>query len=180
MAANRAPKRIVKQAQRPVVEPDEELENEDMPENEDIPEEYEDELAEEAGEPTGSDVLERTLTFDDIMAAKDLDEETVPVEQWGGSVKLRTLTKGEFDTILKRSTDGNGDRDPITFKDLVLIASMVEPRLTLQQLEQLKGKSAAPLLNLTMAALRLSGLTDMVGEETPQGMHEAEVKSFRR
>jgi len=106
------------------------------------------------------------LKRDEILAAMDLPTEDVEVPEWGGTVRVRSLTGAERDTFEASVVEMRGKRvethtDNIRAK-LVAAACIGEDgkRLfTEADVEALGGKSASALDRVFGVAQRLSGLT---------------------
>jgi hypothetical protein len=90
-----------------------------------------------------------------ILAAQDLPEEVVPVPEWGGTVKVRGLSRATYDAIAEASTvavapTGPGQtattkRDDAKFSDQLFLACVVEPAFAPEHLPALRGKSLSAL-----------------------------------
>lgn len=94
-------------------------------------------------------------TFDQIMGADDLGEFEVEVPEWGVTVKLRGLTRGE----LMRINDGDPPADVVNAR--ALAAAMLEPKLTVDQAtELLDKKGMRATKRLQDKVMEVSGLSD--------------------
>lgn len=103
------------------------------------------------------------LTAEDILGADDMPWEVVEVPEWGGSVRVRTLTGAERDRFERSIADAKGK---VTFDNarakLVAAAATGEDGRRLfsdQQAEALGKKSARALDRLYVVAARLAGLS---------------------
>lgn len=103
--------------------------------------------------------------FNTILALPSEDTKWVDVPEWNARVKIKALTKAE-QIRLRRKSSVRGEVDDIKLEMNLIADSLVEPRLTLSQVDELFGKSSARALNrLSAAALAFSGLTeDYIGE----------------
>lgn len=99
------------------------------------------------------------LTFEAIQAVPDLKEEGVDVPEWGGRVTITGLTLGQMQEIRRAHTVA-GVMDEAAVQIGVVAAGMVSPRLTPDQAEVLKLKAAGPVIRLSTAVMRLSGMTE--------------------
>jgi hypothetical protein len=97
------------------------------------------------------------LSADALLGAPDLKEEVVAVPEWGGEVKVRGLSLGDYQEIQDKSTV-RGEVDGNKLSVYLCIAGMVEPKLGWDQYEQLRGKSLPALNRVAGAVMRLSGL----------------------
>jgi hypothetical protein len=105
------------------------------------------------------------LTLDAILAASDLEERVVDVPEWGGSVRIRSLTKLQQQLARRQATvrfsGPTGPREVIDNDKLegaLLQAALVEPALRTEDVERLRAKAAAPIDRILRAVLDLSGL----------------------
>lgn len=116
------------------------------------------------------------LTAADILAASDLERETVPVPEWGGQVCVRGMTGAERDayetTLLSvKGTDVALDKAGMTSARARICAMcMIDPdtgkRLfTDAQVADLTKKSGRALDRVFGVAQRLSGITKADVEE---------------
>lgn len=112
------------------------------------------------------------LTFEQIMAAPDLAEEVVEVPEWGGAVKIKALTKSlqqrlRQDATLRANTQTQkqGDIDSSRLEMLLLVHGVVEPKLELAHIPQLREKAAGPIEHILKALLRLNGMTEEAVEK---------------
>ncbi len=110
------------------------------------------------------------LTAAQILERDDAQYEDVPVPEWGGSVRLRSLSGTERDAFAKSITrvtgKGKGEATEIITEGMqakLVARSAVDDKgarlFTDEQAEALGKKSAAVLDRLFMAAQRLSALT---------------------
>lgn len=104
------------------------------------------------------------LTADEIWAAKDIEERVVPVPQWGGSVRIRTIDKLTADQITSKATRTDPHTKQQTLDNDMLVAllfveSMVEPKLDLADYENMRKKSAVAVALLQKEILDASGMS---------------------
>lgn len=117
----------------------------------------------------------KLLTAAEILAADDSKHEDVPVPEWGGAVRIRSLTATEraaFDesvTITKTTGSGRKKKeeqevDRRFFKSKLVARCAINESgaliFTAAQVEALAEKNAAALDRCFSVAQRLSGLTD--------------------
>src|SRR4051812_24435973 len=112
----------------------------------------------------------RILTAEDIWGAKDIEERTVEIPQWGGAVRIRTLTKKQADDMQARATSTDRHtKQPVVDNDtlvaLLFVESMIEPRLTLEDFERLRERSAVAVALLQREILAASGLSQLAISE---------------
>ncbi len=127
-------------------------------------EETEHVVAEPEGFPVGD--------FNSIMAQPTDEYTWVDVPEWKCKVKIKSLTKAE-QIKLRKVSSVRGVVDDTKLEQNLLVYSLVEPRLTFDQVDQLYTKANAKAVSrLQAAALTFSGLT-----EDYIGMAEADMKS---
>ena len=133
----------------------------DDEEFDDFDDDDEDEVEDDETEDEVPENAEHLLTFDEIVEADDTAEETVYVKEWGGSVKLKGITKTEFDYLRRQSrSKANKGRSQSIIEREVLVAGMVSPRLTIERYNLLMEKSSGVIVRLTNRILEKSGLAD--------------------
>lgn len=98
-------------------------------------------------------------TFDGIIAAVDIASDyPVEVEEWGLTLRVRGISRGEYRRILKAAeVNGEPDEDQV---DIHLMATaVVDPPLTFEQATELfEKKSITAIGTVTRAILEASGL----------------------
>lgn len=105
------------------------------------------------------------LSTEQILAASDLVEQVVEVPEWGGAVRIRTMTKGAQIRLRKEATiDGKVDEERLEL--LMVVHAVVDPALTVAHVEQLKGKSAVAIDRIMKAFGDLSGFTPEAVKDT--------------
>lgn len=103
-----------------------------------------------------------------INATSDLVSEDVPVEEWGGDVRLLTLTGSQRDEWEAGSVDfrGNGDPKPnlVNMRARLLVFCIVDENLKRVysdfEVAELGSKSAAVISRLFTKAQEMNGLSD--------------------
>lgn len=106
--------------------------------------------------------------FDQIMAAKDLGESTIEIQEWGMSFRVRGLTRAEVMRMRREARDEQGELDPEKIDLFFLTHAVVEPALTGEQWQQIvAAKGSRAIETLTNRALEESAL--LPGFRPPQG-----------
>lgn len=101
------------------------------------------------------------LTAEAVAAAKDYEETLVQVPEWGGEVKVRTLSMGARYEMNKRAVK-DGKVDNAIFTSATLEFGVVEPKLTRDQAEKIVAERAdAPIQRIVDEIWRLSGLKEV-------------------
>ena len=105
------------------------------------------------------------LTRQAIIEAEDLKTEDVEVPEWGGMVRVRTMSGEARDKLGAAMLGPDGKPDQRRFNMLLVAGSMVDedgnPLFCLDEVADLGKKSAQALQRVADAAYRLNGL----GEE---------------
>lgn len=112
----------------------------------------------------------KLLNADEILGKDDSQYEDVPVPEWGGTVRVRSLTADERDafdeSITKLSGNGKGQTREIIMKGIrakLVARSLIDDKgerlFTDAQVETLGKKNATVLDRLFAIAQRLSGLS---------------------
>lgn len=99
------------------------------------------------------------LTEEQILGAEDLKEEVVEVPEWGGAVKLKQITRRQWNDAFDQAMRGD-EFDEELFDMLILIETIVEPKLTRDRVEQLRGKSAGVIRRLAYLAYQFNNMND--------------------
>jgi hypothetical protein len=100
------------------------------------------------------------LSFEQIEQADDLPTMDVPIPEWGENkgVRIRRLTKRQHSDVRKLSTkNGVLDEDLLSLNGIA--ESLVEPKLTTEQVQALMQKSQLSVERIESAMLELNGLT---------------------
>jgi len=107
------------------------------------------------------------LSRDAILAADDREYEVVPCPEWGGEVRLRSLTGAERDAYEQSLVQTRGKSREMNLRNarakLVALCAVDENGNRLfsdQDVAALGRKNAKPLDRLFDVARRLSGLTE--------------------
>lgn len=104
------------------------------------------------------------LNRDQILQVEDLKFDEIECPEWGGSVRIRSMTGAERDTFEQAivGSDKKANFNNIRAKLVATVAVDAEGKrlFTDADLKALGEKNAAPLNRLFTAAQRLSGLTE--------------------
>ena len=98
------------------------------------------------------------LTADAIIKAKDLKEEVVEVEEWGGNVLIRSFTKKGQQEVRQMSMVDD-EVDPERLEMYMFLRGVVEPHFTDDQYEQLREKAAGPIDMILNRIMEISGMS---------------------
>jgi hypothetical protein len=107
-----------------------------------------------------------------ILAAVDIHTETVSVPEWGGSVTVRGLTGTERDAFEQRCHETSYANVRANLLAFSLVDENGKRLFSLEDVQALGAKSAAPLDRLFDVARRLSGIgqrevKELVGNSEP-------------
>jgi hypothetical protein len=121
------------------------------------------------------------LSRDAILGADDRRYEIVEVVEWGGAVKLRSLTGTERDDFEAKSVVGKGENQRMNYRNmrarlvtLSAVDEQGEPLFNQADVIKLGSKSAAALDRLFDAARKLSGIGDDDVKELEEGFDDAQ------
>jgi hypothetical protein len=110
------------------------------------------------------------LNRDSILKAKDLKTIELEVKEWGGTIKLQTMTGHDRQEYYKTTAGKDG---PKNVMEALIIACAVDdkgaPLFTSADITELSKKSAIAISRVFEAAAELNGLTqkavdDIAGE----------------
>lgn len=102
----------------------------------------------------------RVLTREEILAVDDIQEEVVPIPEWGegAGVVVRGMTMAERIQFVEKSRGPDGKPDTRKMIALSITMGIHEPRFTEDDIPALEQKSSAALERVSKAWLRLSGI----------------------
>jgi len=120
------------------------------------------------------------LNKDQIKTVSDLETQEVDVPEWGGAVRLKSLTGTERDRFEASVVQGQGRNTTVNMQNLraklVALSAIDEqgnPLFTEEDVKWLGGKSAKALNRLFNAAQSLSGLSESDVKELTANFSDA-------
>lgn len=116
------------------------------------------------------------LSLDQILSAPDLPEREVEVPEWGGSVKVRSLTKAAQEHLRKSAKSADGV-DEEKLQMLLIVHCVVDPPMTEADIESLRKKSAAAINRLGLAIAEVCGFSGDAQKEARQGFFPGSSES---
>ena len=106
----------------------------------------------------------KRLTRENLLRGKDVRYEDVDVPEWGGSLQLRSMSAGERRNarLLAREIDDNGNVqvDDVKMGCLVIAMCCEDPKLQVEDVNDLYNKSSGTLQRLFNKILALSGFSE--------------------
>lgn len=103
------------------------------------------------------------LTKDDILNADDIKTKDVDVPEWGGTVRIRTMTGADRMRFQRLSAKQKG-KSPDNLFEALLIATVIDdngdPLFTPADIVKLSEKSNVAIQRVFEAAAKLNGLGD--------------------
>ncbi len=115
------------------------------------------------------------LSKEQILTAEDRRYETLPVPEWGGDVRLRSLTGAERDDFEAKSLKGKGQNQSVNVRNirarLIALCAVDEHGLPLflpGDVMKLGEKNAAVLARIYDRCADLCGLTEEDLDELTQ------------
>lgn len=119
------------------------------------------------------------LTRDQILTAEDRRFEIVDCPEWGGEVRLRSLTGRQRDEFEAGLVEQRGNDRKLNMRNarakLVVLCAVDEngqPLFTTEDIRKLGGKSAKPLDRLYDVAASLAGLSEDDMKELTENFDE--------
>lgn len=103
------------------------------------------------------------LSIEDILAVDDRPTEVVDIPEWGGAVRIRGLSMEEVHGMRKKATVGMVIDEDLLSR-LSVLATVVEPKFSEDQLGLLWSKSAAAIVRVMGAVTRISGLDRLAAD----------------
>ena len=103
------------------------------------------------------------LTLQQIVDADDMDFEVIEVPEWGGKVKLGSMTAGDrdaYEVAIYRSREKGGEEAALeNVRSRLVAAALIEPKVSKGQVVKLAKKNARIVNQLFDAARRLNGIS---------------------
>jgi hypothetical protein len=98
------------------------------------------------------------LTLEQIQEVDDRPEKVVEMPEWGGNVRIKALSVDGVTEATDRARV-NGEVDDMKAAMNMVIAGVIEPKLTPESAALLTGKSAAAVTRLVNEISKLSGIS---------------------
>jgi len=121
------------------------------------------------------------LTRDAILAAEDRLFEDVPCPEWGGTVRLRSITGAQRDAYEQSLMQQRGGSKQLNMRNarakLIVLCAVDEsgrPMFSEDDLAALGRKNARPLDRLFDACRKLAGLSDNDVDELTEDFDETQ------
>lgn len=94
-----------------------------------------------------------------LLGVDDSSEEWYPIKEWGFKVKLKSLSKADQIRCRKMATR-QGKLDSDALEGYLLMAGIVQPRLSPEHLARLQGKNVGTVSRILRRILELSHMLD--------------------
>ncbi|MBS3885620.1 MAG: hypothetical protein KGZ56_01025 [Dethiobacter sp.] len=121
--------------------------------------------------------MSKMLTIEDILLAPDLESKEVAVPEWGGTVKVKGMTKREQQQMRKSTTDPQtGQIDSDRLEAAMLAHCLADPVVTIEQAEQLMQKSATAVDRVLTAAMDVAGMSDTAQKAMSRTFHAGDER----
>lgn len=106
-------------------------------------------------------------TIESILAVPDIGEDLYEVPEWGCSIKIRGLSKGQQHAIRMEASRGQkgGQPDPSKSEMLMFLEGVVEPKFGREHYHALLQKSSGVLDRILNEIAKRSGLSEDAIEE---------------
>jgi len=114
-------------------------------------------------------MAEKILSVEDIKKAVDTETKVIDVPEWGGAIKIKSITKGAQWKMAKASED---KMDASLFEKLLLVNSIIEPVFDEETIEILYEKSAEVVNRVLASIYNISGLSQEVQAEIAEEFQE--------
>lgn len=101
----------------------------------------------------------KRLTRDDILQAKDIVQEEVFVEPWGGTVLVQSLSGKARADVFAECMNDKGKMDSAKLYPLLMIGGCVEPKFTGKDIAALNERNSGALETVCKVIMRLSGIS---------------------
>jgi hypothetical protein len=104
--------------------------------------------------------VKKILSLDEIIEVDDRKIDTVDVPEWGGTVKIRALSRRQVLEALEQATARDGSVDGAKLQMLYLVRGMHEPQVTEDRIDQLNAKHPDPIHRIVERIREISGMGD--------------------
>lgn len=111
--------------------------------------------------------MEKLLSQKDILDVEDLETQTIDIPEWGGVVRLKTMTGSERDSYEASLFNGDGKKQKMDLRNVraklvgrVLIDDNGVRLFSDSQIAILGNKSAAALDKIFAVAQKMNGFSD--------------------
>jgi hypothetical protein len=126
----------------------------------------------------------RILTAEEIWAAKDIEERVVPVPQWGGAVRIRTLSQKQSAELRRKASRINpatkqSELDNEALEQLLFIEGVIEPKFNMADYGKLQDKSMAAMTTVLKAIMDASGFSSESVSEATKSPTERSLAAVR-
>lgn len=114
------------------------------------------------------------LTKEEIRDIKDITEKTVPVPEWNGEVRVRSITQRQMNNIKNRAKEAVGGDSEVDEDDInwnIFQEGVLEPQFGEEDREWVLDKSSSAYMRIIKEILISSNLGDKALKE--------EEKKFR-
>jgi hypothetical protein len=119
-----------------------------------------------------------TLTKEQILKAEDLKTEIVEVEEWGGSVNVRTMTGTERDAFEQSIVEGKDKTNLANIRARLCAVTIVDENgnrlFNDEDVVELGKKSAAALDRVATVAQKLNGFRNKDIEELGKNLSKGQ------
>jgi signal recognition particle GTPase len=104
-------------------------------------------------------------TFDDIESADDIITKTIPIPEWKRSVVVRMLTMTESEQVFRDAQiiddeTGRLRTDGREANRIMVMRSMIQPKVTRSQVDAMFGKSARAMSRILAEVMQMNGFAD--------------------
>jgi hypothetical protein len=99
------------------------------------------------------------LTREQVLNAKDIQQQEIEVKEWGGTVLVQSLSALQRRQIIKSCTDKDGILDPVKFQTAVIVAACVDPKFERADIDALSEKKAGIIAKLAESIAEVSGFS---------------------
>jgi hypothetical protein len=100
------------------------------------------------------------LSREQVLNAKDIQQEEIEVKDWGGTVLVQSLSALQRRQIIKSCSDKDGVLDSVKFQTAVIVAACIEPKFERADIDALSEKKAGVIAKLAESIAKVSGFND--------------------
>lgn len=106
-----------------------------------------------------------------LLGVNDSREEWYPIKEWGFKVKIKSLSKADQIRCRKMATR-QGRLDSDALEGFLLMAGIVQPRMSAEHLDRLQSKNVGTVSKLLRKILEISNMMDGDAEKDEEDFQE--------
>ena len=128
--------------------------------------------SEAQGKAVQAQAEQRRLSKEQLLRPQ-IREEDMPLLSLGGSIRVRSLTHRVRQDLRQQAKFNTPEYDDDLFTQLVIVHSIIDPQLTIEEVEQFKDQNFV-VWDEIITQLSMFNLLDVAGGELKKGSSETQ------